>query len=54
MRSLWYLHVCVTHPNNARQQLDKHIPMATDTHGTIKELFDTVFSMLFFTRKLDN
>jgi hypothetical protein len=29
----------------AGQRLDKHLSAATDTHATIEELLDTVFSM---------
>jgi hypothetical protein len=30
----------------ARERLGKHIPAATDTHATIEESFETVFSVL--------
>jgi hypothetical protein len=29
----------------ARQQLDKNVPVAMNTHATIEELLDTEFSM---------
>jgi hypothetical protein len=34
----------------SRQQLDKNVPAATDTHATIEELLEAVFPMWSVTR----
>jgi hypothetical protein len=39
--ALLFVCLCVLPSNVARQ----HVPMATNTHGTIAELLDAVFSM---------
>jgi hypothetical protein len=45
-RGLWdHLAVCVYPPIVARQRLSKHVPVAKNTHTTMSELLDTVFSM---------
>jgi hypothetical protein len=45
MRSPCCLCVFVLPPKVARQRLGKHVPAATNTHATVKELLDPVFSM---------
>jgi hypothetical protein len=35
--------VSVSSPNVARQRLDKHVLAATNIHGTVEELLDSVF-----------
>jgi hypothetical protein len=42
MRLPTYLYVPL---NVARQQLGRYVPAATNTHKTIEELLDAVFSM---------
>jgi hypothetical protein len=39
------LSVCVPPPNDATQQLDKHIPAATNTHETVAEILNAMFSV---------
>jgi hypothetical protein len=44
----WHLKGGIVEPEEtdvARQRLDKHVSAATDTHPTIEELLETVFSM---------
>jgi hypothetical protein len=36
--------VFVSQPAVARQRICKHVPMATNAHVTVEELFDDVFS----------
>jgi hypothetical protein len=37
--------LCVSFPNVARQRPGKHVPAVTNTHATMEELLDAVFSM---------
>jgi hypothetical protein len=39
-------------PIVARQQLSKNITMVTNTHATIEELLDVLFSMWWISRKV--
>jgi hypothetical protein len=38
----------------ANQWLGKYVPMATNTHATIEELLDTVFSVRFLLCQILN
>jgi hypothetical protein len=54
MRSPCCLCVSVSSPIVARQRLSKHLPAAINTHATIKELLEAVFSARFVTYQLLN